>query len=295
MERVSAVVDKAQLFGNTTCLAGVLSLPAAGVDPDAVAVVILNAGILHHVGPNRMNVRVARQLAAGGYASLRFDLAGIGDSPPRTDGRDLADGVTADIRAAIDHLADAVGASRFVVFGLCAGADNALGAAAEDRRVVGAVMIDSHVPRTPGWYVRQYGRVLERKTWRKVLSGQSWVIGGLKARLQDAGDQDVPALDSAEPQYYRSGTLDTGCIRRRYACALARDVQLLQIFTGSWQVLVNYEGQLQDAFGGLSFSGRLRSRMNLELDHIFTKPAHQEWLRRELLSWLHSAPFGSGK
>ncbi len=42
-----------------------------------------NSGIDCHVGPNRLWVDLARQLAARGLRSIRFDLSGLGDSPAR--------------------------------------------------------------------------------------------------------------------------------------------------------------------------------------------------------------------
>ena len=47
--------------------------------------VLLNAGLIHHIGPNRIYVKLARQIAALGIVALRFDLSGIGDSLPRSD------------------------------------------------------------------------------------------------------------------------------------------------------------------------------------------------------------------
>ncbi|MHB8294055.1 MAG: alpha/beta hydrolase [Acidimicrobiales bacterium] len=46
-------------------------------------IVLLNNGILHHVGPGRLWVDLARQWAAEGLKVLRVDLSGIGDSPVR--------------------------------------------------------------------------------------------------------------------------------------------------------------------------------------------------------------------
>jgi hypothetical protein len=42
-----------------------------------------NAGMLHRVGPYRLHVRLARDLARMGFSSLRVDLADTGDSPLR--------------------------------------------------------------------------------------------------------------------------------------------------------------------------------------------------------------------
>jgi pimeloyl-ACP methyl ester carboxylesterase len=165
--------EKAMAYGATTPLTGVLTLPARLPPPGRPVVVFLNAGLIHHVGPNRLHVTLSRALAAAGYVACRFDLAGIGDSPHRGDGLPIPDGVAADIAATLDHLEATLGARRFVLFGLCAGADNALAAAAADPRVVGAVLLDPSIHRTPAWYRHYYaGRALRPESWKSVLTGR---------------------------------------------------------------------------------------------------------------------------
>jgi len=43
-------------------------------------ILLVNAGSAHHVGPNRLNVDLARQAASLNKASFRFDLSNLGDS-----------------------------------------------------------------------------------------------------------------------------------------------------------------------------------------------------------------------
>ncbi len=94
-------------------------------------VLIPNTGAGHHAGPNRLHVDLARQLAVQGIASVRLDLAHLGDSPQHAqalsneaynlNGRDnLADMA----RAVID-----LGAPAVTLLGVCAGAYNAFQAA----------------------------------------------------------------------------------------------------------------------------------------------------------------------
>ena len=42
--------------------------------------VIPNAGLIYRIGPRRFSVKLARALAEAGIPTLRFDLAGVGDS-----------------------------------------------------------------------------------------------------------------------------------------------------------------------------------------------------------------------
>jgi hypothetical protein len=72
-------------FGEGGRLFGILTLPS--MPPrnaqELPVFVFLSAGLLHRVGPYRLHVRLVRALAQMGFSSLRVDLAGTGDSPPR--------------------------------------------------------------------------------------------------------------------------------------------------------------------------------------------------------------------
>src|SRR5579884_4043143 len=70
------VVAIEQEFGE---LAGVLSEPL-GPGAGGLCLVLLNAGAIRRMGPNRMWVELARRWAARGVPSLRVDMEGLGDS-----------------------------------------------------------------------------------------------------------------------------------------------------------------------------------------------------------------------
>ena len=110
-------------FGSDGHLFGVLSrLPD---DRERPAIILLNAGSVHHVGPHRNYVALARNLAAMGFACLRFDLEGIGDSILRGIGREnhpYPDTAVPDARAALEALANQFGYRQFIPMGLCSGA-----------------------------------------------------------------------------------------------------------------------------------------------------------------------------
>src|SRR5690606_1367498 len=113
---------------------------AAPKDPPFV--LILNAGIIHRAGPNRLHVTLARALSAAGFPVLRVDLSGLGDSPPREDGAAPLDAALADIRDILDTLQATRGVQRVVLMGLCSGADHSVIYAASDPRVVGVALLD---------------------------------------------------------------------------------------------------------------------------------------------------------
>ena len=75
-------MEKAVRFTNEKghTLHGILHLPDEGVATRGTGLVWLSAGQKVRQGAWRMNVAVARRLAAAGIPTLRFDYRGIGDS-----------------------------------------------------------------------------------------------------------------------------------------------------------------------------------------------------------------------
>src|SRR5262249_22771678 len=133
------VRDEVVRFGPEGQLVGIVSHPPSGASPARPdpappaaprrAFIILNAGVLHRVGPHRPHVVLARRLAAIGLAGLRLDLGGIGDSTTSSDATSFRDSAVADTRVAMTGLTGVLRAERFVLFGVCSGADNAIATA----------------------------------------------------------------------------------------------------------------------------------------------------------------------
>jgi pimeloyl-ACP methyl ester carboxylesterase len=197
-----------QPFGR---LFGVLTEPAMQETTD-LGVVLLNAGAIRRIGPNRMWVELARRWAARGVPSLRLDLEGLGDS----DGDDTRFGDVAElyipqlvdqVQTAIDVVEAHGIAQRFVLVGLCSGAYWSFHGALRDERVVAAFMLN---PRTLFWDASQetvrYLRrgLLQPASWRMVMRGdvQRSRVGSVireaprslvrraLARVQALGDSD---------------------------------------------------------------------------------------------------------
>lgn len=171
-----APITIAQPFGD---LFGVLAEPLAQPVGDTCAV-LLNAGAIRRIGPNRMWVETARRWSALGVPSVRLDLEGIGDA----DGDSGAFGEMAglyvpelvdQVRGALDRLTELGYGPRFVLAGLCSGAFWAFHAALTDERVVAAYLLN---PRALFWdptldVTREVRKALLRSSaWGKVLRGE---------------------------------------------------------------------------------------------------------------------------
>ena len=180
------------VFGPTRALVGIITdPPPAARGTSLPAVLLVNAGLVHRVGPNRLYVKLARSLAALGCVVLRFDLSGLGDSTVRDDHLPFDQSAVSETQEAMDALRVARGVEHFLLSGLCSGALIALTTASCDARVVGVIPINAptHQLASVGdaevaGYLRHDNAVRRYWTywktavgnpnmWRKALTGQA--------------------------------------------------------------------------------------------------------------------------
>lgn len=177
---------------------GIVHLPER---PARLGVILIVGGPQYRVGSHRQFVSLARALATGGFACLRFDYRGMGDSaaPQRS-----FDAIHDDVGAAIDTLLQACpGVDGVVLWGLCDGASAALMYAPQDPRVAGIIALNPWV-RTEAslaaarlnHYYR--GQVLSARFWKRLFSGEvrlarsvSGFASAVHKRLRGAGSTPV--------------------------------------------------------------------------------------------------------
>lgn len=164
-------------------LFGVLSLPS---EPCEIGVVVVVGGPQYRVGSHRQFVLLARHLAAAGFAVLRFDARGMGDSSGEFPGFESID---PDISAAITSLRREVPEVRLVVlWGLCDAASAALLGPRALEAAAGLVLLNPWVRNVETFastevkhYYKQ--RFLEPAFWRKLLSGEVALFSSLREFL----------------------------------------------------------------------------------------------------------------
>lgn len=158
-------------------LTGILHLPPSTAPSRSTALVIVVGGPQYRVGSHRQFVLLARAAAAAGYAVLRFDTRGMGDSDGQHPGFEQ---LSADLAAAVDALvARLPGISSVALWGLCDGASAALLYVDErrDPRVRGLCLANPWVRSTQTQArvtLRHYytQRILQPEFWRKLLRGR---------------------------------------------------------------------------------------------------------------------------
>jgi pimeloyl-ACP methyl ester carboxylesterase len=169
-------------FGRDRSLVGILTenqIANFSGKHDLTGILLLSTGLDHHVGPNRIYVKLARQLTAAGFSVFRFSFSGIGDSGPRRDKLPASESMIDETQQAMDYLERLKGIEQFIVIGLCNGAAAAFRVAAVDRRVRGAVLINPPAPATPQTELtRQHsyywqGALFSLRSWKRLLFWQS--------------------------------------------------------------------------------------------------------------------------
>lgn len=290
------------LIGKRKSIVGILCEPQqSAATRGRSAVVMLNAGIIHRVGPNRMHVQLARAFARSGFTTLRFDMSGIGDSAARDDALPPLEAALADVRDALDWLTSQKQISRVVLMGLCAGADHSLLYSDSDPRVVGMMLIDPSVPRTRKYWLNSYGSRLSRlvrkspgeameslaNLWRRNLGAGNGGNGdaGTVGVAEDAAGGPEPDLSDDELHAMLAPHLK--------AC-VSKGVPILAILTGGVPQQHNYREQMLDAFPEIAFGQLLQLEFLGQCDHAVTREADLAAVRQILLGWLETALPGNG-
>ncbi len=181
-------------------LFGILSEPEQSNTSNNLLILLLNAGSAYRVGPNRLNVDLARTLSTQGFRCLRMDLRGLGDSVttnPIDENNSYPSTAFRDVDITINHLSTMLDITQVVLIGLCSGAYHSFQAAAH---LSSTILVESVVinPLTFFWkegmslempssknlkdlhYYMQSS--LHPKKWLKLLLGQTRI--GLRGAVR---------------------------------------------------------------------------------------------------------------
>lgn len=290
------MTEKIALLGEARNLVGIVTQPEIADSPSHdLAVLLLNAGVIHRIGPGRLNVKLARALAARGFTSLRFDLSGIGDSRPAQRALPFAAQSVADVRAAMDYMQGTRATQRFVLAGLCSGADNSYATALADARVSGVVLIDPNA--YPTWKTRPRFLLMG-------LGSPRWLLGSLRNHLRRL--RPAPERRGEPAHASRQGAGPAGAegdIRPKpplaeFAAGLAsvvgRGGAIIAIYSGSSLRQFNHVRQLDEALGPFGLAGRIDCRLCAQANHTFTELSAQAQLIDTIVEWIGDLAVGRG-
>lgn len=291
-------------FGDQQALIGVLSYSEEMLNPELPTVLLLNAGLIHHIGPNRVYVKLARQLADQGFLVMRFDLSGIGDSLARQDNLPFERSVIDDVQQAMAHLKKTRDADQFLLMGHCAGAVNSLRVANADERVVAAVVINPEGT-DEGWsdydrkrklaryYQNYYGKEVLRdpKRWMKLLTGKASYKDVARNLVQNILWNKVTNTYFKAKKRFQGGASKTDAhpmlleVLESLKSIAQRQLPLMFVYsegsTGLERIKLLLEGELRD----LQNSPHFQIQIVPQADHTFTLRLMQDRLVETITAW----------
>jgi len=255
-------------FGRAQHLLGIVGQPSC--DPRTTGVIVLNAGLVHRVGPFRMHVQMTRQLNVRGFPTLRFDLSTLGDSGASHEAQSREQQVLSDVSSAMALLREQAGCSRFVLVGLCSGAQNAHLVAQSHEAVAGAVFLDGYAYSSTGFKVRHY---LPR------LLNPARVLRFLARRLRPAAPATGSLFKVEFPPQAR--------IRNELAGMVQRGLKLCFIYSGGASWYFNHRRQFGECYGqSLATHPGVSVSFLKEVDHTYILADDRRRLLDTIERWL---------
>jgi uncharacterized protein len=246
-------------------------------------VLIVVGGPQYRVGSHRQFVLLARRLAHQGFATLRFDYRGMGDSEGAM--RHF-EAVGPDVHAALDALCQACPAvKRVVVWGLCDAASAALMFATAHPRVAGIVAanpwVRSEATLAAARMKHYYGRrLLQRDFWDKLLhGGVNWrgSAHALAHNLQGAWGRKAPV---ASAQVVFQTAMARGLAAWRGSLLLLLSGQDITA-----QEFVQYTDSAPE-WRGLLARPHVHCVKLPQADHTFSRRVWHTAMEDETLAWL---------
>ena len=268
-EKITNVGDAVPLFG-------VLTWPH-NIDNAETCLIVLNSGMMHHVGTCNLSVKTTRSAAEIGIPGYRFDFSGIGDSANRTFIGRIDEREVGEVREVMDELSALHGIKQFLLCGLCSGAFAAMATAVADPRVIGIAQIDPHCFRTKKWSFYHYFRkYTDKRAWRRLvrrLQGKPVWFDGLADEYLEDVDLDwghTPQLEELSSEYQ---------------LLVSRGVRNLVIMTEGQKSCYSYRGQFREVFEAVSFGELLEEHFFPVTRHIITEPEDQVLVEALIISW----------
>ena len=274
-------------------LFGVLCCPTGGSVSDKPLVILANSGSVHHVGPNRVYVHLARQLAACGVSSLRIDIQGIGESCKLDDhnkNHPYQDTAVSDVTSAVQYVLSERLASAVTIAGICSGSYSAFHSAlAQNSKKLPITEIILINPLTFYWQddmsldipsvyqnikdSKHYAKSIRSlQSWKKLVSGKasvSYIINFIGNRVAALFQQTTAAI-----------TESISDKKSELACDLLtimdKGIKIIFVFASTDPGLDIVNAEAKRTFRRGLLSGAIELSVIDGADHTFSKIARRD-------------------
>ena len=312
-----AVRETIHHISSTPDLFGIMTEPVAR--PTSLPwIVMINAGAAYRIGPGRIHVAMARQLAALGYPCLRLDINGIGDSvsaDPEKENDTYAATAFRDVSLVCDHLHAQQPGRPIVLLGLCSGAYVAFQSAAQlpHPAIIESILInplvffwkegmtinDTNTDQLVAWH-EYWNAIFKWSQWKMLLTGRTRMgfAGSLK---RFAGHVKPRFLSSGRRAPQREKPVSHGGCAHPARKDLPGDLSRIAAAGRSLAMFVsdNDPGyfllmyQARRKATQLMKQGRLQCRFIHQADHTFSTAQSRQTFYQSLTDYLNHR-FGSG-
>ncbi|MCD7962096.1 MAG: alpha/beta fold hydrolase [Rikenellaceae bacterium] len=285
-------------FGDNGGLTGIITRPANETLCKDFCIILLNPGIIHKIGVNGLNVKIARKAGCSGYTCFRFDFSGLGDSVSSRFVNDPDKQKLMEVRLAMDIVQKKTGISKFILKGICFGSEIAFKYALADNRVTGLILIDGIYqdrtkiePVLKDAYRSQTLRYYKKNKfnfdrWLKLITGKSELMRRIKMK-------DVFSLFTEKFRTVKSSNNISSPERPDITDSVNQWMRLLENSTKI--LLIFCEGGLFIDVFNLTVARPLNSLPNKNqitfnymknVDHTFTPIWSQHKLISTIMDWL---------
>ena len=237
---------------------------------------MLTAGMLHSTGPFRMYVNFANKLSAEGIASFRFDLSGIGESLPVGSSGSSLERAASETQQAMDFLAENHGIKRFVLMGLCSGADDSFYTAQQDDRVNGVILLDGC-----GYATSRFARTRFTKHTLPRLTSPSYWFNKIRGMAETKSE--TPASLKLGDDIREFPSRDQAAVELQQL--VDRGVKLNFVYTGGVHWYYNYENQFNEMFSDVDMKDQVSSVFYPNMDHVAFLCEDRKQLLDGLVDW----------
>lgn len=268
-------------FGEGNRLSGIACFPDdASTVQQRPAVVFISAGLLPKSGPYRMYTELSRSIASLGFATLRFDLSGNGDSLGSITAASADRTTVEDTKTALDEMQHRYGFQQFILLGLCSGAEASHKTALADVRVAGIVSLDGFISKNITYYFWHYlPRVFSLDKWQDFFRSKT-------RRLLNSGQDESYPRDSSV-NFWNDEYPGRRQLAAEYKHLCDRNVRQLMIFSGGSQNC-SYERQFHDVFSDVPCRSLVDVYLFRKADHTYVLSKDRRSLQRVVCRWLRT-------